>query len=802
MVDIFHLVFDPYLTFEIGNGKEVRFSLRQRLAQLDKGYVVVIAICLLALLPFLVNASLPQETDAELHIFRLAELSYLIRGGEFYPRWAPNFYHGYGYPIFNYYAPLSYYVALLFEFLPEVDAVTAVKMTFMLGMVLGSLGMYGFVRDNWGRPAGYVAASVYLYAPYIQYIDPHARGVLPESFSIGIFPLALWAFDRLCRQATAARWITAVFLSAAIILSHNLMAMLFFAILLGWVVWQLVLPKLDAKYIVDRVGRRYLLPALFLGVGMAAFFWLPVALERNEVNLNTLIGSQDNYDFRTHFLSVYEMLRMSVPLDWGNTQPVFYFNLGVAQWMLAGIGILMLILRRARQVWHGVFFAITAVALIFMMTPASTFIWEAIPLLPYFQFPWRMLGATSIMLAVLAGIGLDGVLQWENLKLTLIWRSGLIASWVALPLILSLYLTQPAPWPDFGDVFPLRMSLIEQKGRWLGTTSTADYVPATVDSIPRRNEEMVRGFYEGEPLDRVNRYTIPEDAAVVAEELSPLHFQYQVDTQEPFLLRLFLFDFPGWQVRIDGQLVETELGLPEGFIVVPVQAGVHLVDVCFGSTPARTMAWTISLLALSITLIVAYRLRKSERQLVETVSQQDWGLQDKVVLGSVLGLFLLTIFALGPMGILHMSSTGMVAEPAEVGMFANFGDQIALIGADLSETAVSPGDEVEVTLYWKAQQPIDINYQSFVHLLTEEGTLVAQSDHLNPGDFPTKRWPLDKYVLDTHRLVVPADLSSGTYNVKVGLWVQNEGWRLPLFDEVGTQIDDGQMIIQMQIVAE
>ena len=31
--------------------------------------------------------------------------------------------------------------------------------------------------------AGYVAAAVFIYAPYVQYIDPHARGVLPESFS-------------------------------------------------------------------------------------------------------------------------------------------------------------------------------------------------------------------------------------------------------------------------------------------------------------------------------------------------------------------------------------------------------------------------------------------------------------------------------------------------------------------------------------------------------------------------------------------------------------------------------------------
>ncbi|MCA9954230.1 MAG: hypothetical protein KC434_05895, partial [Anaerolineales bacterium] len=78
--------------------------------QFDWGYLVVLAMALFALWPFLSRSALPQETDAELHIFRLAELSSLLRGGEWYPRWAPNFYYGYGYPIFNYYAPLTYYL--------------------------------------------------------------------------------------------------------------------------------------------------------------------------------------------------------------------------------------------------------------------------------------------------------------------------------------------------------------------------------------------------------------------------------------------------------------------------------------------------------------------------------------------------------------------------------------------------------------------------------------------------------------------------------------------------------------------
>ncbi|HOU40333.1 MAG TPA: hypothetical protein PK829_03595, partial [Promineifilum sp.] len=79
--------------------------MKQLWRRFDAGFLVVLLISLLAVWPFLSRASLPEGTDAELHIFRLHELGYLIHGGEFYPRWAPNFYHAYGYPIFNYYAP-------------------------------------------------------------------------------------------------------------------------------------------------------------------------------------------------------------------------------------------------------------------------------------------------------------------------------------------------------------------------------------------------------------------------------------------------------------------------------------------------------------------------------------------------------------------------------------------------------------------------------------------------------------------------------------------------------------------------
>ncbi len=768
-------------------------ELRKFTRRIDPGFVVVLAISLIAIWPFISIPSLPEGTDAELHIFRLAELSYLLRGGEIFPRWAPNFYHGYGYPIFNYYAPLTYYLGFLLEITPWFDAVTAVKGIFMLGMLLGGLGVYGFVRDYWGRAAGYVATAVFLYAPYIQYVDPHVRGVLPETFSFGIFACALWALDRLNRSGGRFAWLTAVFLTAAVILSHNLMGLLFFGILLGWVVWQIIgrRKQPDGRY---QAAWQLPLAGLLLGLGLAAIFWLPVILERNAVNLNTLIGEGDNYDFHTHFLTLREMLAPSLRLDWGATEPAFRFNLGVAQWILGGLGIVMLLLRRVKAAWQAAFFALALLILLILMLPVSTFAWENLPFLPYFQFPWRLLGAAAVILAILAGAGVAAVLDLLPARRS--WASaGVTAVFVLFPILLGLPLSQPPPWPDFGEVNHLRMTMIENTGRWLGTTSTADYVPATVETFPERKGSVVSNFAAGLPPDRINHAMLPAGSTIETETIRPLLTRYTIDTPRATRLRLFLFDFPGWQVRIDGERVETELGKPEGFLVIPVPAGRHIIDVEFGDTPARSLAALISLVTLAVTLLAAWRLPRQDMHLRET----RFGRSDWLVLGCVVLITAVFAFLLVPSNSLHFNSRGNTAEPAQSALYADFGEQIALLGFDASQTTARPGEIVDITLYWKAQQPLDINYQVFVHVLGLDGTLAAQSDKLNPGEFPTRRWPDDKYVRDVNSLLLPQELPAGDYVVATGIWVASEGWRLPLLDAGGQQIGDNVTLFILKV---
>jgi hypothetical protein len=120
----------------------------------------------------------------------------------------------------------------------------------------------------------------------------------------------------------------------------------------------------------------------------------------------------------------------------------------------------------------------------------------------------------------------------------------------------------------------------------------------------------------------------------------------------------------------------------------------------------------------------------------------------------------------------------------------DFGHHIQLLGYDLPQDKVRAGDALPLTLYWRATAPVPANYQVFAHLTRPTTHLWGQSDNLNPGDFPTKRWPLDKHVWDEHALEVLPGTPPGEYQLTVGLYKLVEGARVPVFDATGALLGD------------
>ena len=87
------------------------------------------------------------------------------------------------------------------------------------------------------------------------------------------------------------------------------------------------------------------------------------------------------------------------------------------------------------------------------------------------------------------------------------------------------------------------------------------------------------------------------------ETLSPLHFKTSVITSEPQQVRINQFFFPGWQVKVNTNLVEItkdEFGLMQ----IAVPSGSNTVEVAFQNTWTRIIANVVSALSATIILVL------------------------------------------------------------------------------------------------------------------------------------------------------------------------------------------------------
>lgn len=122
-------------------------------------------------------------------------------------------------------------------------------------------------------------------------------------------------------------------------------------------------------------------------------------------------------------------------------------------------------------------------------------------------------------------------------------------------------------------------------------------------------------------------------------------------------------------------------------------------------------------------------------------------------------------------------------------MDVSLGDQIALLGYDLSQGKIHSSQAITVTLYWKAQNAIPNDYTVFVHLAAIDGPPFAQDDSPpRRGTYPTSFWAPGEVVTDTHFLRVPTDLPAGEYSLVTGMYLLETGERLPAFDPEGKRL--------------
>lgn len=110
----------------------------------------------------------------------------------------------------------------------------------------------------------------------------------------------------------------------------------------------------------------------------------------------------------------------------------------------------------------------------------------------------------------------------------------------------------------------------------------------------------------------------------------------------------------------------------------------------------------------------------------------------------------------------------------DTGVEVTLSEQATLVGFSLDGTTVAAGQTVNLDLVWQGVVEMSESYRVFVHLLAEDGRLVAQSDGL-PASWarPTTGWLPGEFITDQHSLTLPNDLPPGEYSLVTGLYLPN-----------------------------
>ena len=743
-------------------------------------WLVLGALLLPVLIPLLNPTALPCTHDNVWHQYRIVAMRDMLRHGWVFARWVPNLALGHGYPFFNYREPVPYIAG-------EMLALVGMPLPLVLGLiyavslVVGAAGAGALADDLWGGWAGWVAAVAYGLGPYVL-LDALRRGNMPESVALAVLPWLFLTMRRLIRDGGMGSFIVSSLLLSGLFLSHNISSLLLAPFLGLYTVLLSVIYR-----------RRKHWPRAFLAVGLAAlvaaWFLLPALFEQDFVQLH-LSRTTRNNDFHFNFVTWREML-LTPPLgyDPDYLNPPMRIPLGIGPGLLGlvGLGWILWRGRSAARRWLAGFFGIAALGYLWLATSSSVGVWEAIPLLAFVQFPWRLVGRALLPVSLLAGavVGEDAVFVFGRRPDAASYR---VRGMVALALVAALALlawprTFPPkgicpeePYPTIEDVYAY------ERAGWIGIDPESSYFPIWVETHPE-SLELAEAFMRGELPERLDADSLPAGTTIEGAVYRPLRASLVISTPEAFQARWRELYFPGWKVMVDGQPVpvspETAPDEDSGFITFPVPAGTHEIKVWFGATPLRRGAGILTIIGLVGWIGSVGFLKWPDRQLTQTSLQRggDARTVSGLWLGVVLGIAALRL-VVGELGIaVPAPRVGSGRLPEGVTPVAHAYDVgLDLIGARLGSQTLATDEELRVELLWSASARPDVEYRTSVLLIGADGRTWSPAGTLRPRGYepppPTTQWQPGEYAFDPHLVSPLPGTPPGTYDVVVSLFAR------------------------------
>lgn len=736
-------------------------------------FAPVLIITLFALLtaqPLFVR-QLTCSDDNFFALTRAVTLEQLIRDGHIFSRWSPHMAHGYGYPFFNYYGPLVSFLLVAMHNLGFTYP-TALHILFGLCILGAGLGAYAFAREWWGEAGGVAAAIVYLTAPYLAF-DILFRAALAESLALAWLPIILFTLHRALNsqfairnsQIRITRWslkfgiwdLAASFSFAALMYTHNTSSLAAVPLITGYVALMALL---------QRDWRKLFQGGLIVVIGLAlsARFWLPALAEINLVQTDRLLVPPI-FTYYTNYLSLRELFAPPAVIDPLLLNPSPAKALGLTAAALAVVGLAAIawhVTRKpdgqsATQSGHLQFAFFFSLALAFyalLTLPLSQPIWDRVPLVPFIQFPWRLLGPAALCAAVLAGGGIRWLKRHQ-------WAAATVIALIATLGHLSWW--YPRYCEPFKEITLGSTLKYEYDTFTLGSTAKGEYLPRTVKLLPD-DDSIAEAIMRGEQPNYLTG--LPADSQLTIVNPDPLDYRATVSLSTPARLTFNQFHFPGWQAVLDDQLADIQPAPDTGLITVLAPAGTHTLRFYFGNTPVRAAGDLISLVAfIAVIAYSVFRLPFKRHAHTPTPLHPldpGFGVLGFWALGfGVLGFIILRPFVIDRTSnpLRHSVFDGQTIRAGDP-VNLNLAGGLTVLSSE-SPAAVPSGAEFDAILYLTTRIPTPPDFQPRFDLVSANGvTWNNGKDALPPRwhrEPPgTPYWPVGQYAQwARHETVLP-----------------------------------------------
>jgi hypothetical protein len=519
----------------------------------------------LSVLPLLL-AGFPAGHDWIFEFVRVSEYRAAVVSGQWPPYWGENLYGGYGSPVFLFYAPLFSAGAALLSGLFGSIARGATSLL----VLISALSVWSVRRlleeflgagTAAGRAAARLGTVFFVLHPYLLG-DKLLRNADAEFLALALAPIALRG---VVMAGTHPRVSFALISGglALVVLSHNLTALVVVLSILGL--------GFAAPGRRGARGWAVILGGMAVGLLLSLFFWLPALSLTHLIRPEELLSGK--FDFHRQFPAPWEIFGYGV-----------FFAGGLATPLALTAGVALVLCDPARRRPAAALLGAAAI-LLFLMTRASTPVWEHVPMLPFFQFPWRMMGPLAGVACGLAAMAFAGALSSAPPSVRAGAEITLSAALVlnALPTLL-----QYAPLPS--DVAVQLPAFLQPESiRRTGATVTVgdEYLPRDADAGAWRSQGRADG-----PV-------VSATGSVQWETVADAGTRINLVTRSsgPARLSLARWAFPGWKVRSNGAEGSPGSG-PAGNLEVDVPSGEARMILMLEPPLVRRVTVWVSLAAL------------------------------------------------------------------------------------------------------------------------------------------------------------------------------------------------------------